>query len=115
MYREQENKDKVEMALGSLDNIVRAEPAPYFYTRLRARMERDEKNVWEKIASMLSRPAVAVASLLLILSFNAFFLFQRNDSSRVNGSAPSAMQGTSVTEDYFTLASNSFDYENLEP
>jgi hypothetical protein len=57
---------------------------------------------------------VAIASLLLIFAFNAFFLFQGSGSSPANGNGTIATGG-SLAEDYFTLASNSFDYENLEP
>jgi len=105
----------VDDALESLSEIKRAEPAPYFYTRLRARMEKEEKNFWERLASVLAKPAVATVSLVLVIAVNAFFLFQTNNPEASNSTPQSAVQGTSISEDYFTLASNSFDYENLEP
>jgi len=37
---------KVEEALSSLDGIQRAQPGPYFVTRLTARLQNDKRNVW---------------------------------------------------------------------
>ncbi len=110
-----ENIEKlVEETLESLNGIQRAEPTPFFFTRLQARMAREEKNIWERVASLLSKPAVAFASLLLILSFNAFFLFNTG-STTSPGTNSSFSQSSSITEDYFILATNNYDYENLEP
>jgi hypothetical protein len=114
MNREKYTQNRVDEALECLNGIRRAEPNPYFFTRLQARLERDEKNVWEHIASVLARPAVATVSFVLIIAINAFFLFN-NRSSGASPNSPGIVQNASFTEDYFTLANNSFDYENLEP
>jgi hypothetical protein len=112
MNREKDIQKRVDEALESLNAIKRAEPTPFFYTRLRARMEKEQKNAWERLAALLAKPAVATMSLVLILAINAFFLVRSNESPNTTSSGP--LQGNSISEDYFTIASNSFDYENLE-
>lgn len=62
-----------EEALNSLDGINRAEPRPFLYTRLSARMQRPA-NIWERSARYLSRPVVAVACLLLVFLVNGIVL-----------------------------------------
>ena len=71
---------KVEETLNSLDGIQRAEGQPYFFTRVKARLERDQKNIWETAGSFMARPVVAIAGLCIILAFNVFFLFQKESS-----------------------------------
>jgi hypothetical protein len=101
---------RVNGALESLDGIRRAEPRPFFYTRLKARLENEGKNVWENLGSFLARPAVALAGLVLVLGLNAFVLIQKDNTSST------AMGEELVQEEENILtASNSFDYENLEP
>ena len=71
-------QQKAEEALNSLDGIQRAAPAPYFFTRLSARMERNEKNIWEKFGTFISRPTVAFATICFILVLNTMALFKRD-------------------------------------
>ena len=70
---------KVEEALNSLDGIQRAQPAPYFFTRLTARIENNKKNVWENFGTFISRPLVAFATILVIVLLNSIAFF-KNDS-----------------------------------
>jgi hypothetical protein len=101
---------KAEKALESLDVVKRAEPQPFFYTRLIARLERGEKNVWEWAGSFLARPAVAVVGLCLILAFNVVILVQKETTA----SPTYALDNTQDDENIFASAT-SYDYENLEP
>jgi hypothetical protein len=71
---------KVAEALSSLDGMRKAVPAPYFYTRLVARMERSERNIWERFGSFISRPAVAFSTICLILLLNTMALFKEDSS-----------------------------------
>ena len=104
---------KVEETLNSLDGIQRAEGQPYLFTRVKARLERGEKNIWETAGSFLARPAVAIAGLCIILAFNMFFLFQKETGT----SSGYAAEGTQVQDDenIFAAATTTYDYENLEP
>ncbi|MCW3119707.1 MAG: hypothetical protein JWM28_3789 [Chitinophagaceae bacterium] len=69
---------KAEEALNSLDGIQRAAPAPYFYTRLTARLERNNKNIWENFGAFISRPTVAFATVCFILILNTMALFKKD-------------------------------------
>ena len=108
MNKQPDIRKKVEATLESLDGIQRAEPTPYFFTRLKARLERDQKNIWEKTGMFLARPAVAIAGLFFILALNAFILFQKEETNSVSAQ---------LQEDESVIAATTagYDYENLEP
>ncbi|HEX6191719.1 MAG TPA: hypothetical protein VFZ42_05110 [Chitinophagaceae bacterium] len=111
MKSKNELERKVQQTLESLDGISRAEPKPFFYTRLTARLQRDVPSVWESIGSFISRPAVAIATLCVILALNALILF-RTDADSLPVSANEAL----VSDNEYVLASSSsFDYENIDP
>ncbi|PZR29573.1 MAG: hypothetical protein DI535_02335 [Citrobacter freundii] len=102
---------KIERALDSLDGVQRATPQPWFYTRVKARLQREEKTVWETIGSFLSKPAVAMAALTTILVLNVAILSKQ---SHLQDVAPVASQALQVTDSESIIASNSsFEYENL--
>ncbi|HET6996279.1 MAG TPA: hypothetical protein VFI06_14900 [Chitinophagaceae bacterium] len=103
---------KVEETLGSLDNIQRAEPQSFFFTRVNARLKRDEKSFWETTGAFLARPAVAIAGLFVILVLNVFILIQKETST-----SPALVSETYQPQEDENIfaAVNTYDYENLEP
>jgi len=112
MKEQSDIKSKIDKALESLDGLQKAEPTSFFYTRVRARLEREERNVWETTGKFLARPVVAFAGLFLILGLNAFILFEKNTSSTLPGQY--TQQNGQVQEDESILtAANTFEYENL--
>ena len=58
--------------MNSLDGLKRAEPEPFFYTRLSARLMKEEKNFWGRMSRVITRPAIAGLSMVFILSINIF-------------------------------------------
>lgn len=66
---------EVDRTLESLDGLKRAETAPFFYTRLMARLERPEQTVWNQWMAWLAKPAVSMGILFLFLLLNGFLLF----------------------------------------
>ncbi|MBL7758911.1 MAG: hypothetical protein JNL59_15990 [Chitinophagaceae bacterium] len=107
-------EQRIDRAFESLDGLKRAQPAPWFYTRLRARLERDEPvTVWEHIGSFLSRPAVVVAGLCVILVANVTILLKQPAAT----SAPNTVAQTEavVESESLIASSSSFDYENFAP
>lgn len=111
MLNQSNNNERIEVILNSLDGLQRAQPAPFFYTRLQARMTRAEKNVWEKITYFVSRPVIAFTMVSLVILINLAVLINQNGSS----SSSTDQTYQSVYEDY-TVASNDFyDYEIKEP
>jgi len=114
MKSKNELEKKVQETLESLDGISRAEPNPFFYTRLTARLQRDVPSVWESIGAFISRPAVAIATLCLILALNALILFRSDDNS---SSLPVTSNEALVSDNEYVMmaSSGSFDYENIDP
>jgi hypothetical protein len=103
---------KADKTLDSLQGIQKAEPNPYFFTRVKARLDRNQKNVWETTGSFLARPVVAIAGLCLILAVNVFIVLQKDTASSTNY----VLDNNQVTEDEnIFAAADTYDYENLEP
>lgn len=114
MNKRHDIEQRIDRALESLDGLQRAQPAPWFYTRLRARLERDEPvTVWERVGSFLSRPAVVVAGLCVILLVNVTALLKQPAA----GTAPNSVAQTEtvVESESLIASSSSFDYENFAP
>jgi hypothetical protein len=61
---------QIEEILNSVDGIVPADPGPFFYTRVVARLESREKNSWMRISAFLTRPSVAIASIVILVAVN---------------------------------------------
>lgn len=81
------NKDqKIEAILNSLEGMDRASPGPFFYTRLRARME-NAAGLTDKILFYITRPAVGIAAVLLIIVINAVAIFMATPANENGGTA----------------------------
>lgn len=107
-------EQRIDRALESLDGLQRAQPAPWFYTRLRARLERDEPvTVWEHIGSFLSRPGIVVAGLCVILVANVTILLKQPAATTAPNTV--AQSETVVESESLIASSSSFDYENFAP
>ena len=63
----------MEDILGSLDGIQKAVAPDFFYTRLRARMEKGYTSVGSK--SWILRPVYAMAALVVVILINAAVIF----------------------------------------
>jgi len=104
---------KIEETLDSLDGIQRAEPRPFFYTRLMGRLQRNEKTIWETMGSFMAKPVVAVAGLCFILVFNAFMLLRQETGTTLPSQAHNEQLATD--NEYLLATNSSFDFENLDP
>ena len=101
--------ERVEDTMGSLDNIQRADPGPWFYGRLSARLA-NGRSAWYAVGAFLSRPAVAFSAILGVLVLNVFLLAGEESS----GSATAGNQQGVVTEnEYITATNSSFEFENV--
>jgi hypothetical protein len=104
---------KVDKALESLDGIQRAEPRPFFFTRLSGRLRRDERSVWETIESFVTRPVVTIAGLFLVLAVNIAILVKKESTTSIS---TASIENSQLQEDENIFAANtSYEYENLEP
>lgn len=112
MKQKNENiPDLLQKALNSLEGMQQASPGDFFYTRVQARLLHREVSTWETIGNLLSRPAVVISGLCLILLVNMVAIF---DQSAKLTTAANDSNEISLVEEY-TIASNSlYDYENGE-
>jgi uncharacterized membrane protein YdfJ with MMPL/SSD domain len=105
------NIDKlVDDALNSADGAARAAARPYLFTRLTARMQRSEDTYWEKAVRFITRPAVAIAGLCLVIAINVA-AFVINDEDTGAGTDEQAL----TADDYSNSVATLYDIENNEP
>lgn len=93
----QGNNQKIEEILSSLEGVKSASAPDFFYTRLKARMEKGiEKN---KLPVRLLRPAYIVAGLLLIVVMN-LLVFLNNDEGNATVVEDNEVAQQSVASEY---------------
>jgi hypothetical protein len=102
-------EQRIEKALESLDGIQRATPQPYFYTRLKARLDRKERD-WAGITGFISRPAYALAMICLVLLINTWAVMNNsNESNQVNSIQVATDQ--QLPDEYNVAVNTFYDYE----
>ena len=74
MNQEHDNQ-RLERILDSLEGIRKADPPPFLYTRIKARMEKRSPPTWERISGVLSRPWVATCLAVILIAVNAYIVF----------------------------------------
>jgi len=102
--------NEIERTLQSLDGVKRAEANPFLFTRLKAKMQKDT-NVWERTFSFISRPAVALAIVILVMAINAWALWgaSTNENATVENGNASISE---IANEYNLVASvSNYDYE----
>lgn len=108
-----EKKKEIENILNSLDGLQKASPGHFFYTRVQARLQKEEITLWGRVAAFLTKPRVAVATLFLICLLNAAALLYQQNAFSTNSMADQLEQ--SGNDDYnTTLATNTYYDENSE-
>ena len=102
---------KIEDAMHSIDGIDKAQPKPFFFTRLEARMEK-ENNIWVKITSFVTRPVVAFVCICLVIMINAFVILSSSLSPKT-----STKQSTELAtvDEYTQINTTLYDFENTKP
>ncbi|MFN8250347.1 MAG: hypothetical protein U0V75_00600 [Ferruginibacter sp.] len=110
MNNDQLNK-LVDDTLNSLDGVQPASPKPYLFTRLTARMQRKNDGAWDSALRFISRPAVAMACVLLVVAINVMvFTMHRQNIIPANSEDPIA-----AIDGYNGTVSLLRDIENIEP
>lgn len=113
MNKQEHINKLVEEALGSVDNISRAEAKPYLLTRIRARMDSATGSAWEKAGWFIGRPVVAFAGLCLIILINISVVM-------FNGTATNPAEATeqvaqSPADEFSYTVATIYDNENTQP
>lgn len=70
-------KFTTEEIINSLDGIQRAEPAPFLYTRVHARLIRNENSMVFTIFRYITKPSFVMALVMLIILINGYIMFNR--------------------------------------
>ncbi len=110
MSKRSEINAKTEEVLNSLDGIRRAPGQPFLYTRVMARLSNNTTTLWEKLASLISRPAVAFAAIALFLLINAAVVFHFSTTTASTTQDESAV----VSDNEYSLSVSSLYDINLE-
>ena len=79
----QSKQERIEQILSAWDGAKRAEAPSFFYTRLRARMEKESAS---PVKSWLLKPAFVVAMLVVVIIINVFIYFQPATPSTITAS-----------------------------
>ncbi|MGC4035362.1 MAG: hypothetical protein QM764_05320 [Chitinophagaceae bacterium] len=97
---------RIEETINSLDGIKSATPQPFFYTRLKAQMDKleNEKSVWESMSSFITRPAMMLATVCVVLLLNVAVLY-KNHLATVKGPTTDQVEQASSDAAY-DVASN---------
>lgn len=107
---ENNNIDKyIDDALNSFDGANRAMPKPFLFTRLKAKMNKEENSAWEKMVRFIARPTVAVAGLCLIIGINTAVIF-----NNTNKKTTVAEQAYNNTDEFSTTTATLYNFENTE-
>lgn len=111
MISKEQIQQEIEKTIDSLNKVKRAQANPFLFTRIKARMNKKASG-WEGVFSFISRPAVAIAILLLVMAVNGWALW---DSSGKTVTADNGSASVSeLASEYNTVASvNNYDYENM--
>ena len=85
MKSNQEDIDKkIAKTLSSLDDVERAKANPFFYTRLKAKMEEEKRGFWALFTIPQFSMAVASVFLLLCLNFYLMINYELNASTQTD-------------------------------
>jgi hypothetical protein len=110
MTSKEKIQQEIEQTLQCLDGVKRPEANPFLFTRIKARMNR-KANVWERAFSFISKPAFAVAIVVVVMAVNGWALWGGPDTGET------ITADTNVSElanEYNVVASvDNYDYENL--
>jgi hypothetical protein len=111
MDKQNEMEQWVDRVLQSADGADRARPRPFLFTRLQARMQRPTDSGWEKAMRFISRPAVAIAGLCLILAINLTAVMVGGEGRAATDVATEETAPDDLTGTVATL----YDIDNEEP
>lgn len=109
MIQQHDIDKRSEETLNSFEGMQRATPDPYFFTRLHARLQ-EKMPLWESISNILSRPAVAFATISFVLVLNAFAFLKQQSQNEVSAApitSDVSEQNMTNVYDFATKTNNS--------
>jgi flagellar biosynthesis/type III secretory pathway M-ring protein FliF/YscJ len=110
MTQKEKIQGEIERTLQSIDGVKRAEANPFLYTRIQARMNKKSTG-WEGIFSFVSKPAIAIAIVAIVMAVNGWALWGSNTTEETITESSNASE---LATEYNSVASvNNYDYENI--
>ena len=108
MTQKEKIQEEIERTLQSLDSVKRAEANAFLFTRIKARMNKKSSG-WEGIFSFVSKPAIAIAIVAIVMAVNGWALW--SDNVEEIGDPENVSE---LATEYNSVASvNNYDYENI--
>lgn len=112
MTSKEKIQQEIEETLQSLDGIKRAETNPFLFTRIQARMHK-KANGWEEIFSFISKPAIAIAIVVLVMAVNGWALLDSGSGKTIPSENGNVFVSELATEYNIVASVNNYDYENM--
>jgi hypothetical protein len=110
------NKDRInkliDEAVNSTEGVRRAAPMPFLQTRINARLNNKNENIWERVSRFISRPSIAITGLMVIILLNVLVMVF--NSADLTTSATEQPKQNGTDEFAFTVTAI-YDFENIEP
>jgi hypothetical protein len=110
MDNKKQIQEEAEKTLNSLDGIQKAAANPYLFTRIKARLEKDERSFWSNALTFISHPSVAVPAIVLTILINTAIFFEFK-SEKVQ--APQDVEQAFASE--YNLSDNTIYESTIEP
>jgi len=108
---EEKINKKIEETMRSFEGIQKASPAPFFFTRLEARMQ-NQKSIWEQVSSFVAKPVIAFACICLIVLVNAAVIFSSPNSKN---SIDEQSNEIATADEYNLVSSTFYEFVNTKP
>ena len=109
MTAQEKMQQEIDRTLQSLEGAKRAEANPFLFTRIQARMKKT--NGWDRTFSFISRPAIAVAILLLVMAVNGWAFLGSGSTENLSADNNNVSE---LANEYNVVASvDNYDYENM--
>ena len=103
-------EETIEETLKSLDNIKRATPGPFFFTRLESRLNYIKPRLWEQVICLTSTPKIAFLLIVGVIMINVSAILFSNATNfgMVNHSEHK------FSTEYDIATSGFYDIENFD-
>jgi hypothetical protein len=104
-------QDKIEASLNSLEGMRRAEPPPFFYTRIIGRLSNQQLTFLERFSIIITRPVIAFACMCTIVLMNVIAVYTNSESA----SAATDQNEIASVDEFTQVTPNFYDLENVKP
>ena len=91
--------------LESLDGAQRAEPNPFLFTRIVARMTKEETGFFAKVFKIITAPAFSLGITILFVIINGYFMMKNTGKNTID----SADYNQEIAAEYNQHALNPYE------